>query len=435
MYLANSLCHFLDREIVLDHNSDAFMSKLWRENANLADRHKTGLLERTSAAQQFFDDNGRPRLSKDHSSIKACPQTSNTSSSSSGAATSASSSLIAQGILAERAAQDHVTPHTTPPRPDPVKPSPGANAANAPTKLNALATIQELMRANGGLPEDAIDDEDDSYGPSFVPPPQVRRYSFDTKDNKSAFHDTTLADVMSEEDPAVQNGSPRIDPLTPLRNEPGPIDGLSQHDNEVAVSFKKQNSNETPGSESSKSSQSSCRSSTLMAMAHNCIDHVGQVGGPDCPRNSPVRKVQSGAEPFPDEATKYKYRSVRTVLNTHIREVAYLTNQELQAVMDDRSCRRQSVAPKMPAKIVHNPNATRVPGPKPAVRCPPGFEAHAAAGLLPFQQAAARKAEARKAAVKEATDVKNEVIQGKSGTLVNHSTGSTWEEETDGCEA
>lgn len=410
------------------------MSKLWRESANLADRHKAGLLERTSAAQQFFDDNGRPRLSKDHSSKKACPQTSNTSSSSSGAASSASSSLIAHGILAERAAHDHGTPHTTPPRPEPVKPSPGANATQAPTKLNALATIQELMKANGGLPEDAIDDEDSSYGPSFVPPPQVRKYSFDARDNKSAFDDTTLADVTSQEGPVVHNGSPRLDPSTPLRNAPGPVDGTGQSDNKVHFSSKKQNSNETLGSASSKSSQSSCRSSTLMAMAHNCIDHVGQVGGSDCPRNSPMRKVQSGADPFPDEATKYKYRSERTVLNTHIREVAYLTNQELRAVMDDRSC-RQSVAPIMPAKIVHNPNATRVQAPKPAVRCPPGFEAHAAAGLLPFQQAAAKKAEARKAAVKDAADIKIEVIQGKSSALVNHSTGSTWEEETDGCEA
>lgn len=400
------------------------MSKLWRENANLADRHKAGLLERTSAAQQFFDDNGRPRLLKDHSSKKACPQTSNTSSSSSGAASSASSSLIAQGLLAEKAAQDHVTPHTTPPRPEPVKPSPNANAAQVPTKFNALTTIQELMRANGGLPEDAIDDDNDSYGPSFVPPPQVRRYSFDARDNKSAFHDTTLADVTSQEGPFVQSGSPRLDPSTPLRNAPGPLNGIVQSDNEVPVSSKKQNSSETPGSESSKSSQSSCRSSTLMAMAHNCIDHVGQVGGPGCPRNSPTRKVQSGADPLPDEATKYKYRSVRTVLNTHIREVAYLTNQELRAVMDDRSC-RQSVTPIMPAKIVHNPNATRVQAPKPVIRCPPGFEAHAAAGLLPFQQTAAKKAEAKKAAVKEAADVKIEVIQGNSDTPVNHSTGST----------
>lgn len=410
------------------------MSKLWRESGNLADRHKAGLLERTSAAQQFFDDNGRPRLSKDHSSKKACAQTSNTSSSSSGAASSASSSLIAQGLLAERAAQDHVTPHTTPPRPEPVKPPPGANAAQVPTKLNALATIQELMRVNGGLPEDAIDDEDSSYGPSFVPPPQVRRYSFDARDNKSAFHDTTLADVTSQEGPVVQNGSPRLDPSTPLGNASAPVADIGQKDNEVPFSSKKQASNETPKSESSKRSQSSCRSLTLMAMAHNCIDHVGQVGGLDCPRNSPIRKVQSGADPFPDKAAKYKYRSVRTVLNNHIREVAYLTNQELRAVMDDRSC-RQSVAPTMPAKIVHNPNATRVQAPKPAVRCPPGFEAHVAAGLLPFQQAAAKKAEARKAAVKEAADVKIEVIQGRSGALVNHSTGSTWEEETDGCKA
>lgn len=384
---------------MLDHNSDAFMSKLWRENATLADRRTAGLLERTSAAQQCFDDNGRPRLSKDHSSKKACPKTLNSSTSSSGAASSASSSLIAQGLLAERAAQDHITPHTTPPRPEPVKPSPCANAAQAPTKLNALATIQELMRANGGLPEDAIDDEDSSYGPSFVPPPQVRRFSSAAQHNKSVVPGTALAAVTSQERHVIHSGSSRLDPSTPLSDTTGPADGFGRNDHEVSVSSKKQNSSGTPGSQSSQSSQSSCRSSTLMAMAHNCIDHVGRVGGPDCPRNSPMRKVQSGADPFPDDATKYKYRNERTVLNTHIREVAYLTNQELRAVMNDRSS-RQSVAPMVPAKIVHNPNAPRVQALRPAIRCPPGFEAQAAAGLLPFQQAAANKAESRKAAIK-----------------------------------
>lgn len=419
MYLANNVCYFLDREIVLDHNSDAFMSKLWRGNATLADRRTAGLLERTSAAQQCFDDNGRPRLSRDHSSKKACHKTLHSSTSSSGAASSASSSLIAQGLLAEKATQDHITPHTTPPRPEPVKPAPGANSTQAPTKLNALATIQELMRANGGLPEDAIDDEDSSYGPSFVQPPQLRRFSSDARQNKPVVPGTTLAAVTSQESHVIQNSSSRLDPSTLLTNTTGPADVAGQNDHEVPVSSKKQNSNGASGSQSSQSSQSSCRSSTLMAMAHNCIDHVGGVGGPDCPRNSPMRKVQSGADPFPDEATKQKYRSERTVLNTHIREVAYLTNQELRAVMNDRSC-RQSVAPMMPAKIVHNPNAPRVQVPKPAIRCPPGFEAQAAAGLLPFQQAAAKKAESRKAAAKEAADVKNEVIHGKCNAVVNH---------------
>lgn len=416
-----------DREIVLDHNSDAFMSKLWRPDAKLATKRNADLLERKSTARLFFDDNGRPRPSSDHSSRQTSPQKFDSSTSSSGVASSASSSLIAQGVLAARAAQDHVTPHTTPPRTEPVKPSPGANAVQAPTKVNALATIQELMRINGGLPEEAIDDDGSSYSSSFVPPSQVCKFSFDACDDKPEFHGTTLAAIRFE-DNVVQNGSQRLDSLTHLDKAADRLHDNDQCHNNGPVSFKGHESNGTPRSQSSQSSHSSCRSSTLMAMAHNCIDHAGQSPGPECPRNSPMRKVQSGADPFPDEATKYKYRSERTVLNAHIREVAYLTNEELRAVMDDRSC-RQPVAPIVPAKLVHDPNAPRVKDPKPVVRCPPGFEDQAAAGLLPFQQAAAKKEAARKVALKKAATDRKVVILKKAGDLGRQATGSTWEEE------
>lgn len=417
-----------DREIVLDHNSDAFMSKLWRPDAKLANKRNADLLERMSAAQQFFDDNGRPRLSSDHGAKQTSPQKFDSSASSSGVASSASSSLITQGLLAGRTAQDHVTPHTTPPRLEPVKPSLGPNEIKAPTNANALATIQEFMRINGGLPEDAIDD-DSSYGPSFVPPRQVRKFSFDDGDDKPEVHDTASAVVKAQKDSLVHNGPQQPHPLTPLKLGRGHVDKISQDSSNVLHGLERQDSCEAHASLSSQSSQSS-RSSILMAMAHNCIDHAGQSGGSDCPRNSPMRKVQSGTNPFPDEATKYKYRSERTVLNAHIREVAYLTNHELRAVMDDRSY-RQLVAPVVPAKIVHNANAPRFRGVKPAVRCPPGFEAQAAAGLLPFQQAAAKKVASRKASVKKAATDKNQVNQRKARVLKNQSTGSTWEEEDD----
>ncbi|KAJ4389132.1 hypothetical protein N0V93_006594 [Gnomoniopsis smithogilvyi] len=394
-----------DREIVLDHNSDAFMSKLWRPDAQLAKKRNANLLERLSAAQQFFDENGRPRLSSDHSSRQTSPQKLDSFTSSSGVASSASSSLITQGVLAARA-RDHVTPHTTPPRPGPIKPSPGANPVQAPTIVNGLAPVQELIRANGGLPEHAIDNDDSSYGPSFVPPPQVRRFSFDAYDDKLAIHDTTSA---ANEDNVVQDDPNRIDKSTTIKKAPFQLSDNSQDNHNEPIIFKGHDSNETPSSQSSKSS---CCSSTLMAMAHNCIDHAGQSAGPDCPRNSPMQKVQTGADPFPDEATKYKYRIERTVLNAHIREVAYLTSQELRAVMDDRSC-RQSVASLVPAKIVHNPDAPRVKGPRLLLHCPPGFEDQATAGLLPLQQAPAKKHASEKATATKAAADKEEVIQGK----------------------
>lgn len=418
---------------MLDLNSDAFMSELWRPDAKTANKRNADLLKRMSAAQQFFDDNGRPRAPSDNGSKQTSPQKSDSSASSSGVASSASSSLITQGFLGMRATQDHVTPHTTPPCPEPAKPYTGASAVQAPTGNNALATIQELMKINGGLPEDAIDDES-SYGSSFVGPRHERSLSLDAGDDKSAVNYTCPTAIKAKEGNVDHNGPQRPHPSTLLKPVPGQLGRSDQgSNNNVPVGFKHQKANESPSSsssQSSKSSQGSCRSSTLMAMAHNCIDHAGQPGGPECPRNSPTRKVQSGADPFPDEATKYKYRSERTVLNAHIREVAYLTNQELRTVMDDRSC-RQPVAPVVRAKIVHNANVPRTKGTKPAVRCPPGFEAQAAAGLLPYQQAAAKKAASRKAAVRKAASDLNKAIQGKAHALGKQLTGSTWEEDDD----
>lgn len=395
-----------DREIVLDHNSDAFMSELWRRGANMTNKRTADLLERMSAAQRFFDDNGRPRLSSDNGSKQTSPQKFDSSASSSGIASSASSSLITRGVLYERAVQDHVTPHTTPPRPEPSKPSTSVNKAQEPTEDNALATIQEFMRINGGLPEDAVDDNS-SYGPSLVRPRPERRFSFDAGDDRSTVHDTASAVVKSSQQ-IVDHHDPRGPHLsTPSKTVTGQAGNVDQNDqNNTPHSFERQDSHENLGPSSSQGSQNSSRSSTLMAMAHNCVDHVGQLGGSECPRRSPMRNVQSGANPFPDEATKYKYRSERTVLNAHIREVAYLTNQELRVVMDDHSC-HQHLTQIMPSKIRHNANVPRVKAPKLPVRCPPGFEAQAAAGLLPFQQTAAKKMASRKALAKKAASDEN----------------------------
>ncbi|CAN8095739.1 unnamed protein product [Discula destructiva] len=446
------------REVVLDHNADVLMSALSRPRSQSASKRKTSpdpLGDRMAAAQRFLDEYGRPRLPNNSGSKTTSPRKSHSTVSSSAVPSSGSSSLIAQSILAARAEQDHVTPHTTPPRPEPVKPSTGAHAVQARTGgLDALQTIQELMKINGGLPEDAIDDES-SYGTSFVPSRLARAASSAHNDGKSVTHDATVVIVEAKVDNASRNGPQRpgvledgadnsathltaeskVDSvghnghqrsqvLAARETAPAQVDNL---ESDVPHDFQPQFLKKSPSSSSSGSSKSSCRSARLMAMAHNCVNHIGQSGGPDCPRNSPMRSVQSGADPFPDEATKKRFRTERTVLNANIREHSYMTNEELRAVVDDRIF-LQNKAQAMPAKRVHNANVPHVKAPEPLLAFPPGFEAHAAAGLLPFQQAARQRAAHRMQSLEQAAVERNEVIQTHCHALerkvTNHSAES-----------
>lgn len=353
-----------------------------------------------AAAQRFLDNNGRPRLPGTDELIVTSPRKSHSTAPSSGVSSSASSSLITQGVLA---AGTHITPHTTPPHPEPVKPP-------ARTGVNALQTIQELVKINGGLPEDAVDD-DSSYGPSLVAPHHTRAGSFDNGHDKSAAHAAIVAVVESEIGDVVYNGPRRSQLLGRfqlLTEAPTQVDGLGS---DVSHVFQAPPLKKTSSSMSSGSSHSSCRSTTLVAMSHNCVHHAGQSGGSACPRNSPTRKRQSGADPFPDEATKHRFRTERTVLNANIREHSYMTNHELRSVMDDRACVQHQRMRAVPAKLAHNANFLQVEDPKHDITCPPGFEAHAAAGLLPFQVAAARRAADRMTLVKLAATERSEVIQ------------------------
>lgn len=97
------------------------------------------------------------------------------SSSSSSGKVSSSSSLIAQGLLAEKMAQNQVTPRTSPIKDE----SLGGRLDKGPTKgCDALETIREMAALNGGLPDDAIDDES-SYASTPHFPRHQRAFSFD----------------------------------------------------------------------------------------------------------------------------------------------------------------------------------------------------------------------------------------------------------------
>lgn len=371
-----------------------------------------------AAARQFSNNTGtgRPRLPCDTDSRKASARKSDSSSSSSTTRSSPSASLIAQGLHTERAAQSsaHVTPHTTPPHTGPVK-TPGPSAFRA---------IQELVQRNGGLPEEAIDDDESSYAPSFVPP-RHQRYSFNAGDDKTAVNVCSKAAPSNVTPEDAQTGIHMRERACDQK-----IAAVNQDSRNVASNgLERKDSNESQSSSSSKGSQKP-KSSILLSMRRNlaeerkrdaenateaCDGSPGSTAssrGSSSKRSSPTRKAPSGGDPFPDEATKYAYRRTRLVTNAHIRARTCLKDEELVAMALDETIRpgiglpaaalRQRVVPRRAAPqrpavqrtalkraaphrsghgqrargpIGHPPGFEHVvPGPRRPIRPPPGFE-------------------------------------------------------------
>lgn len=348
-----------------------------------------------TAAQYFYDNNGRPPLpSPQVLSPRRSHSTVSSSAIPSSVPSSASSSVIGHGALTT---QDHLTPHTSPPRPEPVNPCSGAIDVQSRTGHNVLQTIQELARINGGLPEDAVDDES-SYAPSFMLARRALSASTDDDDHNAEFDNATMAAFNGDDsrDNVDRNGSQRPQESTNRQNASTPVQGF---DSEVPRDSRLQTLKKDESSSSSATSSGSCRSARLVAMAHNCVNHAGSPGGSDCPRNSPMKAAQSGSDPFPDGPSKQKFRTERTILNAHMRKRSYMSNQELRDVLDDRNFRNKQVSRGAPVELQYVGDAYRVrPDSEHHIPCPPGFEAHEAAGLLPFQQAAAKEAADRMAA-------------------------------------
>lgn len=371
------------RKFLLERNPDAFTSKAYVHRAGAAQERSNSsecMDDRMTAAQHFLDNNGRPPLP---SPRVISPQRSQSTISSGAAPSSTSSSVVGQDLLA---AQDHLTPHTSPPHPEPVNPCADAIEIQPRTVHNVLQTIQELARINGGLPENAVDDES-SYASSAMLARRAPTASIDQSDPSNA----TLATLMNGDnvasDDSVHKGPQRLRSLTPRPTTQSQAKGL---DSDVPCDFRLQTL-KRDDSTGSATSPSSCRSATLAAMAHNCVNHAGHSGGPDCPRNSPTKATQSGTDPFPDGPTKQKFRTERTVLNAHMRKRSYMTNQELRDVLDDRNFRNKQKSRGAPVELEYIGDAYRAQVSERHITCPPGFEGQEAAGLLPYQQAAAQE--------------------------------------------
>lgn len=127
------------------------------------------------AARRFYDTIDRP-CSPRHTGSDPLARISNASnsfSSSEFSRSTSSGSSDAQKAVTVTTDKDRVTPQTAPSTEDRAKP---------PNTNSALATIQEMLRANGGLPEDVVDD---SVSDESVSPHVTRRFSSVADDQKS----------------------------------------------------------------------------------------------------------------------------------------------------------------------------------------------------------------------------------------------------------
>lgn len=374
--------------MLLDHYSDVYLSEKLRAIDSPSRRHvRDGDLgQRMAAAKEFFDTTGRPRPPSNTSSKKTSPprkpSPATASSSSSISQANSSGSSIAQGHLDQKVNEDHISPHTTPC---------GTQAAKGETSTNALATIQELMKANGGFPEDAIDDES-SYAPSFVPSHNAKALSLDVDDGKAASCDglvTNLLMVKTKEEESVHNRSQRPSQLSAVPEMVSISrfsDGVNQDGETPAFNgVKRHDSNQSHNSSNSFSSQNSHRSSILLSMGRNLMEEVGSdaegAQGADgacdsssssetsihSTRSSPTRKAQSGEQPVPDQATIDAARIERTVTNYVTKTRSFLRTEDL--------C---SLPPQYPASVSCQQRVRYTDGP------PPGFSARPV--IKPFQQ-------------------------------------------------
>lgn len=228
---------------------------------------------------------------------------------------------MGEGILADALRSDHITPGTTPPRVPPAK---------AGAYTGHIKTLRELVLANGGLPENAIEDES-SYAPSTVPPRHLRAYSFDAGDDS-----VTKNGNDARAGPNLPRGAVEAirQPLKKdLDTTNTQVAAKGGHNRRSSAAVSKARGQDLKDSESSASSPAS-RSPTLRFMGCN---HVGRVNSnPGDGRgvfipgySSPTRKSESGQDPFPSQETIQIARQQRTTHNTQANGRAFLSDEEL----------------------------------------------------------------------------------------------------------
>lgn len=318
--------------ILVDHKSDVRLTDILvgKGVAKKPELHKgndqgNGLghhdvANKMEALRQHFGNIGKPK--------KPSP----TRKSISSTASSSTRSSITQGISAERAAQDHVTPHT-----DPTEEPSQAQKPPKVTSADALATIQQMMNTNGGLPEDAVSDDDDGdFAPSLHAPHHSRAFSFENGDHKTAAPLSSVTvppNVTADSQPCALR--PTLSQLATLPElvVVNQFDGVMSRDGDYAQlhsqhlnESRRSSSTSSSSSSSSNSSKGSARSATLAAMG---VNHANRQGSDSSGSSPSRRRAQSGEEVLVDGAIIAAARTERTIGNYRTKTRAPLLLSDL----------------------------------------------------------------------------------------------------------
>ncbi|ROW09039.1 hypothetical protein VMCG_02810 [Cytospora schulzeri] len=248
----------------LEPNSDAYLSQHVCSTTSKR-RLKTAqdLGAKMTAARISVALTGRPPAPSIKGKTSAGNSDRSSSSSSSGRASS-SSSLITQGLLAEQMAQSQVTPRTSPIKDGSLYGRPDKGAAKG---CDVLETIREMAAQNGGLPDDAIDDES-SYASTPHFSRHQRAFSFDAGNGGSGGPDRLAKPHLLQR---PQQSTAEEQPPSPQ------FSGLAQDGrNGVKTTTLKDQPSESSDSSSDGISNHS-RSSIVLSMGHNHVTDASKV--------------------------------------------------------------------------------------------------------------------------------------------------------------
>ncbi|KUI71652.1 hypothetical protein VM1G_06656 [Cytospora mali] len=246
----------------LDPSTDVYLSQQLRNAVSRRrPRRDQDLDARMAAARISVALTGKPPAPSVKGKASARNSNSSSSSSSSGKASSGSS-LLTQGLLAEKMAHDQVTPHTSPTKDEILYGRPVKGPAKG---CDILETIREMAAQNGGLPDDAVDDES-----SYASTPRFSRHqrAFSFNAGEEGFGaPRCLPKTLSSQRPQQSTAEER-----PSSSQ---LDGLTQERGDFTPTNLNNQTTECFDTSSDEESNHS-RSSILMAMGRNRVTDAGK---------------------------------------------------------------------------------------------------------------------------------------------------------------
>lgn len=325
---ANNLSYITDHRprLMADHNRDVRLTELLTRNgvtkAPKQGKDDADLRERMVAARHFYNTTGRPcppcvmDTKKEPTARISNPST--TSSSSKISRSSSSSSPDAQGALV-KANKDHVTPRTTPVPQHPIKVSDGENA---------LAAIQEILKTNGGFPEDAVDDGSCSDS-SFVLPHKHSLVQCShlpvVPETKPISHFNSV-DHGSRKNAVRQSGLQRQDSsglLRSSRSSSSSDSSQSSHRSLTQIFMESNHATDRHVDDSSAASEGLLASKASSRQGSASSASVG---------SSPSRKVQSALDITLSQETIDAARRERTIDNYHTKTSSFIRPEDFRAL-------------------------------------------------------------------------------------------------------